>query len=162
MSRLEEAFNYFEKYKQLPVILIDDKGDYIVNDAPVKKTAEVKPVKRTPVNHRTREITGLVEAVHQWPEFPGGGPGLIKYLDTLGKELAPRLPEEIQKAFIQVEFVVDKDGVPTNFKVLRGMKDEDFNDELISRLEKMPTWKPAILKDKPVPKKMVQTVTVER
>jgi outer membrane biosynthesis protein TonB len=60
----------------------------------------------------------------------------------------------------QVEFIVDKDGTPTNFKVLRGINDDDFNDELIARLEKMPLWKPAILHDKPVPKKMVQTVTV--
>ncbi|MBP7556437.1 MAG: hypothetical protein KA821_09240, partial [Chitinophagaceae bacterium] len=57
--------------------------------------------------------------------------------------------------------IVDKDGTPTNFNVLRGMKDEDFNDELITRLEKMPDWKPAILHDKPVPKKMVQTISVE-
>jgi outer membrane biosynthesis protein TonB len=64
------------------------------------------------------------------------------------------------KAYVQVEFIVDKDGTPTNFKVLRGMSDDDFNDELINRLEKMPEWKPAILHDKPVPKKMVQTVTV--
>jgi outer membrane biosynthesis protein TonB len=70
------------------------------------------------------------------------------------------LPGEMTKAYVQVEFIVDKDGTPTNFKVLRGMSDDDFNDELINRLEKMPEWKPAILHDKPVPKKMVQTVTV--
>jgi outer membrane biosynthesis protein TonB len=64
------------------------------------------------------------------------------------------------KAYVQVEFIVDKDGIPTNFKVLRGMNDDDFNDELINRLETMPEWKPAILHDKPVPKKMVQTITV--
>jgi hypothetical protein len=48
-----------------------------------------------------------------------------------------------------------------NFKVVKGMNDDDFNDELISRLEKMPVWQPALLNDKPVPKKMVQTVMVE-
>jgi hypothetical protein len=56
---------------------------------------------------------------------------------------------------------VDKDGTPTNFKVLKGMKDADFNDELITRMENMPEWKPATLNDKPVPKKMIHTVTVE-
>ncbi len=159
-ARLQQAFDYFEKYKQLPVILINEKGEYIVNGAITRKTEE-KPANRVPVNHRTRNITGLVEAVHQWPEFPGGGPAFNKYLDELGKQLVEFLPEGMKKAFVQVEFIVDKDGVPTNFKVLRGMKDEDFNDELIKRLEKMPEWKPAILNDKPVPKKMVQTVTVE-
>jgi len=32
---------------------------------------------------------------------------------------------------------------------------------LIDRMEKMPTWDPALLNDKPVAKKMVQTVTIE-
>jgi len=79
----------------------------------------------------------------------------------LGKEMAEFLPVDLKKAYVQVEFIVDKDGVPVNFKVLRGMKDEDFIDELINRMEKMPAWQPAILNDKPVAKKMIQTVTVE-
>lgn len=160
-TRLEDAFNYFEKYKQLPVVLINDKGEYTINGAPAKKGAkEIKP-KRPPVAHRTRNITELVEAVHEWPKFPGGGDAFMKYLDKLGGDMAKFLPEEMTKAYVQVEFIVDKDGTPTNFKILKGMSDEDFNDELINRMEKMPEWKPAILHDKPVPKKMIQTVTVE-
>jgi murein L,D-transpeptidase YafK len=158
-TRLEDAFDYFEKYKQLPVILINDEGEYTVNAAPGKKTAEPK-VKRPPAKHRTRNITGLVEAVHAWPEFPGGGEAFMKYLDKLGNDMVQFLPEDITKAYVQVEFIVDKDGTPTNFKVIRGMSDDDFNDELINQLEKMPEWKPAMLHDKPVPKKMVQTITV--
>jgi len=158
-TRLEDAFDYFEKYKQLPVILVNEKGEYTINNAPGKKTATVKP-KRPPVKHRTRNITGLAEAVHEWPKFPGGGEAFMKWLDKLGKDMVDLLPEDIKKAYVQVEFIVDKDGIPTNFKVLRGMSDDDFNDELINRLEKMPEWKPATLHDKPVPKKMVQTITV--
>ncbi len=158
-ATLEDAFDYFEKHKQLPVIMISDSGQYIVNAAPGKKIKEPKP-KRPPVKHRTRNIPGLVDAVHEWPQFPGGGEAFMKYLDKLGKEMVELLPEEMIKAYVQVEFIVDKDGTPTNFKVLRGMSDDDFNDELISRLEKMPGWKPAMLHDKAVPKKMVQTITV--
>lgn len=163
-ARLEGAFDYFEKYKQLPVVMIDDDGDYVVDNIPAKKSVLAKDnivAKRIPVQHRTRTITDLPEAVHQWPQFPGGGDAFMKYLDKLGKEMVAYLPNGISKAYVQVEFIIDKDGVPVNFKVLRGMKDDDFNDELISRMEKMPTWKPAILNDKPVAKKMIQTVTVE-
>ncbi|RYG45455.1 MAG: hypothetical protein EOO01_17785, partial [Chitinophagaceae bacterium] len=162
-GRMEDAFDYFEKNKQLPVILINDKGDYIVNNPPDKKPVitEAKPVKRDPVPHRTRTITGMVDAVHQWPQFPGGSDGYTKYLDKLGKDMGAKLPEGIKKSYVQVEFIVDKDGVPTNFKVLKGPKDEDFHDALIIEMEKMPEWKPALLNDKPVPKKMVQTITVE-
>ncbi len=111
--------------------------------------------------HRTRSVGILADAVQTWPEFPGGGQAFIKYLDQLGKDMVQYLPEGVKKVYVQVEFIVDKDGVPVNFKVLKGLKDaDDFNDELIVRLEKMGTWKPAILNEKPVAKKMVQTVTV--
>ena len=165
-SHLEDAFNYFEKNKQVPVVAVSDKGEYYVNDAPDKKwmVAAEKPLPKKKINvqHRTREITGLVESVHQWPKYPGGGDALLKYLDKLGKEMKDHLPKNVKKAFVQLEFIIDKDGVPVNFKVIRGGLDEDFNDELISKLEAtMATWEPALLNDKPVPKKMVQTVTIE-
>ena len=75
-SHLEDAFNYFEKHKQIPVVAVSDKGEYYVNDAPDKRSmyayfAEAKPIpKRKNVQHRTREITGLVESVTQWPKYP--------------------------------------------------------------------------------------------
>jgi hypothetical protein len=103
----------------------------------------------------------IADAVHQWPQYPGGGDAFMKYLEKLGKDMATYLPKGIKKAYVQVEFVVDKDGVPVNFKVLKGMNDQDFIDELITRMENMGTWKPAMLNDKPAAKKMIQTVTVE-
>jgi len=160
-ARLEDAFDYFDRYKQLPVILTNEKGEYFVNGASGKKagTPDAK-VKKAAVAHRTRNIANLAEAVHEWPQFPGGGDAFMKYLDKTGKDMLEQLPVNIKKAYVQVEFIVDNDGTPTNFKVLRGINDDEFNDELIARLEKMPVWKPAILHDKPVAKKMVQTVTV--
>lgn len=163
-SKMEDAFEYFEKYKQLPLVLIDDKGEYIINEVPPRKVKGVPVVKpkRIPVQHRTRNVGVLADAVHQWPEYPGGGEAFIRYLDQLGKDMVTFLPDGIKKAYVQVEFVVDKDGVPLNFKILKSIKDgDDLNDELITRLEKMGTWKPALLHEKPVAKKMVQTVTIE-
>jgi len=166
-DRLEDAFDYFEKFHQVPVVLIGEKGEYIINEASPKKIkplVEVKQavVKRPPVQHLQRPIDNLQEAVHQWPVFPGGGEAFMKYLDQLGKEMTAYLPKGVNRAFVQVEFVVDKDGVPVNFKVLKGFKDgDDFNDELIARMEKMGTWQPATLHEKPVAKKMIQTITVE-
>jgi murein L,D-transpeptidase YafK len=90
-ERLEEAYNYFEKYKQLPVVLINDRGDYIIN-ASNKKNVEVVKPKKAPVVHRYRNIPKLADAVHQWPEFPGGGDAFMAYLDNLGKEMVDFLP----------------------------------------------------------------------
>jgi murein L,D-transpeptidase YafK len=164
-DKMEDAFEYFEKYKQLPVVMIGDKGQYMINDVPPRKmkaTPEDKPDKRAMAEHRTRDVGVLADAVHQWPQFPGGADAFMKYLETLGKQMADYLPGGVKKAYVQVEFVVDKDGVPVNFKILKSVKDgEDMNDELISRMENMGTWKPALLNDKTVAKKMIQTVTVE-
>ncbi len=163
-ERLEDAFDYFESYKQLPVVIVDPKGKYIINDVPPKKpkmVVEDKPVKRPVVVHRTRNVGVIADAVYQWPQYPGGGDAFMKYLTKLGKEMKEYLPKGVSRAYVQVEFIVDKDGVPVNFKVLKGTDNPDFIDELIIRLENMGTWKPAILNDKPVAKKMIQTVTVE-
>jgi hypothetical protein len=164
-SQLEDAFYYFEKYKQLPIVMIGNKGEYMIDGALPRRSLvvekEVKPVKREPVLHRTRNIPVLVESVHQWPKYPGGGDAFMKYLDQLGKVMSPYLPKELKRAYVQIEFIIDKDGIPVNFKILRGVNNEDFADELITRMENMPAWQPAILNDKPVAKKMVQTVTVE-
>jgi murein L,D-transpeptidase YafK len=158
--RLEDAFDYFEKYRQLPVIMTNERGDYVVDGISRKPIAEEKqrPAHK-PVAHRTRNISKTADVVHQWPEFPGGGQAFLNYLQQLGKEMVAYLPGSMQKAYVQVEFVVDADGVPVNFKVIKGV-DDDFNDELITQLEKMPTWKPALLNDKAVPKKMKQSIEI--
>jgi hypothetical protein len=165
-DRMEDAFDYFEKYKQLPVVMIGEKGQYLINDVPPKKpkvdAEEKQVVKKVAAQHRTRTITNLAEVVNQWPQYPGGGEAFMKYLDQLGRDLSHLLPKEIKKFYVQVEFIVDSDGVPVNFKILKGLKndEEGLHDELISRLENMGTWKPAQIQDKPVAKKMIQTVTI--
>ena len=161
-ERLEEAFDYFDKFRQLPLILIGEKGDYIVHGA-VPRKSEVKEtkVKKPPVQHRTRQVGVIPASVHQWPKYPGGTDAFMTYLEGLGREMVAYLPTGIRKSYVQVEFIIDKDGTPTNIKVLKGSSDDDFNDELIARLEKMPLWEPAILNEKAVPKKMIQTITVE-
>lgn len=165
-SNLEDAFNYFEKYKQLPVVMVSAKGEYLVNNPPAGKEVKEEipaPVKKKIVQHRERIITGLAENVYQWPKYPGGGEAFLKYLEKLNKEMRDRLPAGIKKAFIQMEFIIDKDGAPVNFKVLKGGLNDDFNDELITRLETtMANWQPALVNDKPVPKRMVQTVSIEK
>jgi hypothetical protein len=165
-AQLEGAFDYFDKYKQLPVIMIGDKGDYIINGSAniqINEEDEATAVKpqRTIIPRRERKIAHLADAVHEWPKFPGGTGAYTKYLEELGKDMVGYLPKGTRKAYVQVEFIVDKDGVPVNFKVLRGAGDADFIDELITKMEKMPDWQPAILNEKPVAKKMIQTIAIE-
>lgn len=163
-ERLEQVYDHFELTHQLPVIMTDARGNYVY-DGLSKRVAIVEEKKqkkeRVPVPHRTRNITDVADVVTQWPEFPGGGQSFLQYLDKMGKALGESLPVNVKKANVVVEFIVDVDGVPTNFKVVQGV-DEEFNDELITVLEQMPAWQPAVLNEKAVAKKMKQSFLVER
>jgi len=160
-ERLESVYDHFEITRQLPVIMTNNNGDYVYDG--VSKKVSVPPAekaKKAAVPHRFRNITEIADVVTQWPQFPGGGQNFLNYLSKMGKALVPSLPDGKKKANVIVEFIVDADGTPTNFKVINGVN-EEFNDELITVLEQMPTWEPAILNEKPVAKKMKQSFAIE-
>lgn len=158
-ERLESVYEHFEVTRQLPLIMTNAHGDYVFSNLS-KKVPPPPPVKRAPVPHRVRNIAHVAEVVNVWPQFPGGGDQFLKYLEKMGKALVSSLPEGTKKAFVQVEFIVDTDGTPTNFKVLKGVN-EDFDEEMITVLEKMPNWQPAILQDKVVAKRIKQGFAIE-
>jgi murein L,D-transpeptidase YafK len=160
-TKLEAVYDHFEVTHQLPIIMTDNQGEYVFEGLS-KKVTPVKPVekpKKAPVQHRVRNITEVADVVLQWPQFQGGAQNFLKYLEQLSKSLAPSLPQGISKANIVVEFIIDTDGVPTNFKVVQGVN-EDFNDNLITVMEQMPEWEPAKLADKPVAKKIKQSFVI--
>lgn len=78
----------------------------------------------------------------QMPEFPGGMKELLKFLqDNL------KYPENAMKNNVQgrviVQFVVEKDGTLTEFKVARSV-DPDLDAEALRVLQTMPKWKPGM------------------
>lgn len=161
-ENLESVYDHFEITHQLPVIMTNNTGDYVYEglSKKVPPPAEVVKPKRVRVPHRVRNITNLADVVNQWPLFPGGGPVFLEYLKKTGAALASSLPNGTKKANVVVEFIVDADGTPTNFTVITGVN-EEFDDELITVLEQMPVWEPAILNELPVAKKMRQTIVIE-
>ncbi|RYZ47100.1 MAG: hypothetical protein EOO14_23905, partial [Chitinophagaceae bacterium] len=162
-AKLEAVYDHFEVTRKLPVIMVDNRGEY--QYAGLTKKVVVTPPppkKREPVQHRVRTVTDLADVVLSWPKFQGGSNGFLKYLDQMGQALGAKLPQGVKKANVQVEFIVDTDGVPTNFKVLQGVN-EDFDDEMITVLENMPAWEPAMLDgNKAVAKKIKQSFVVEK
>lgn len=156
---LESVYDHFEITRQLPVVMTDRNGNYLFSGLSKKIPPQPK-LKKAPLQHRYRNITDVADVVNVWPQFPGGGENFLKYLEKMGKALVKSLPEGMRKAYVQVEFIVDKDGTPTNFKVVKGVSAE-FDEELITVLEQMPVWEPAILQEKPVAKKMKQSFAIE-
>ena len=156
---LENVYEHFEATKQLPVVMVNGDGKYVFANL-IKKQPPVASAKKVHKPRRVRNIPEVAEAVHVWPQFPGGNESFLKYLDKMGQALAVYLPTGVNKAHVQVEFIVDVDGMPANFKVINGVN-EDFDNEMVSVLEQMPTWQPALLHDKPVAKKIKQSFVVQ-
>ncbi|SDE01710.1 L,D-transpeptidase family protein [Niabella drilacis] len=159
--KLEEAFEYFEQHKQLPVVMTKDNGEYVINDAPVlapRFQPKQRPKSDFVPSHR--KVDFIADAVAKWPEYPGGAAAFSEYVKRVGAEMVKALPDSVTHAYVQLEFIIDKDGSPVNFKILKGGVDDYFDKVLLSKLEKMPAWSPAILREKPVAKKMVQTIAV--
>ena len=159
-DKLQAVYEHFELTHQLPVIMTDPLGEYVYDGIARKIPVIVQKPRHISVPHKYLKITELAEVVHQWPQFPGGGDGFLSFLNKIGKALVPFLPDGQKKANVMVQFIVDTDGTPVNFKVLKGVN-EEFDDELITVLEHMPDWKPALLNDKPVAKLMKQSFMIE-
>ncbi|RYZ25175.1 MAG: energy transducer TonB [Chitinophagaceae bacterium] len=90
------------------------------------------------------------------PQFPGGAQA---WLNFLSRNLRP--PQDMEageKRTCLIRFSVDEDGTITNFQVLQSGGNE-FDNEVIRVLKKMPKWLPAIQNGKPAAVSFTQPVT---
>jgi murein L,D-transpeptidase YafK len=165
-DRLKQVYYYFEKHKNLPVIMVNDKGEYVLGED-VKLTSdddvkqpERKIVKRKDATHVEFDETQLVNSVNKLPVFPGGAEAFQKFLDDLTKELTTLLPADQKKTFITVEYIVTNKGKVILPKVLKGANNE-MNNLIIERFEGMPLWTPAVRLENNVPIRLKQTIYVE-
>lgn len=78
----------------------------------------------------------------QMPEFPGGMKEMLKFLQENMKYPENAMKNNVQGRVI-VQFVVEKDGTPTEFKVARSV-DPDLDAEALRVLQTMPKWKPGM------------------
>lgn len=114
-------------------------------DAKEEVVAPVSPeAKEAPADSTAKEEVFMV--AEQMPEFPGGMKELLKFLqDNL------KYPENAMKNNVQgrviVQFVVEKDGTLTEFKVARSV-DPDLDAEALRVLQTMPMWKPGMQRGK--------------
>ncbi|WP_290709126.1 L,D-transpeptidase family protein [Flavihumibacter sp. CACIAM 22H1] len=166
-NSMKEVFYYFEKYKKLPVIMVNNRGSYVL-DQEVKNalpSAEKKSLP-VPVLKKKRHVAAFDESeipttVHKLPEFPGGADAFKQYLRDLNNKLSTYLNEEQHTAYILVEFIVNNKGKVLNPRIIRGGNDL-LNEHLLDALEIMPDWLPAVREGKLVPMKLKQTIVVEK
>lgn len=160
-NQLKLAFTYFEKTKNLPVIMVGSKGEYIVGNTVTDPEPEPEVIKksRRPVKEFNEEE--LSRVIDNLPVYPGGNLMFQAFLDDVSREMAPYLEKEIKKTFVMVEFVIDKGGKTAYAKVIRGGNDE-LNDKIQEKFENMPRWKPATREEKNVAIKLKQSLEISR
>ena len=86
--------------------------------------------------------------VEQMPEFPGGIKELMTYLKDNIKYPKAAQDKKVQGRVI-VQFVVEKDGTPTEFNVIRSV-DPTLDAEALRVMKEMPKWKPGMQKGQAV------------
>lgn len=112
-------------------------------DAKEEVVAPVSPeTKEAPADSTAKEEVFMV--AEQMPEFPGGMKEMLKFLQENVKYPENAMKNNVQGRVI-VQFVVEKDGTPTEFKVLRSV-DSDLDAEALRVMKAMPKWKPGMQK----------------
>ena len=121
------------------------------NATTVKPDAVEVPIDKPATTDETFAV------VEQMPEFPGGMKELMTYLKDNIKYPKAAQDKKVQGRVI-VQFVVEKDGTPTEFNVLRSV-DPDLDAEALRVLGEMPKWKPGMQKGQVVRVKYTVPVT---
>jgi len=169
---MRSAFNYFEKYREVPFVLVNGKGEYVTEDAaptealvrvpnlePVtaqnarKKPARVRPERVNPIPEGE-----LATSVDKLPEYPGGNGAFQVFLNKLSRESVKDLAGQ-PKAFVMVEYVVDSTGRLVYARAIRGGNDM-MNEKIENAFLAMPQWAPATHLGNHVAMKLKQTVMV--
>jgi murein L,D-transpeptidase YafK len=165
-NSLKEVFYYFEKHRQLPVIAVNTRGSYVLDDEvrtalpKIERKELPDPVVKKKRNHTAFDESEIPNTVHKLPEFPGGSDAFKEYLRSLNRDLSKYLNEDQHTAYVLVEFIVTATGKILNPRILRGGNDL-LNEHILDKLEEMPDWQPAVREGKAVPMKLKQTILIE-
>lgn len=173
VKSMRSAFSYFEKYRDVPFVMVNGKGEYVTEEtgqaeamvrvanveavvtaSPKKKPVYIRPERVNPVSEED-----LAKVVDKLPVYPGGNAAFQEFLNRLSKESQKDLDEGQTKAFIMVEYVIDSTGNPVYAKVSRGgneVMDEKIEDAFLA----MPKWAPANRTGVNVAIRLKQTVMI--
>lgn len=166
VQEMKEAYDYFERSKHIPVILVNRSGRHLVDGRiyPEDKTEE-KAIAKAPVKkdrpRKEFKEEELARVVDQLPLYPGGTAAFKEFIDKMSREMTTYLDKGQSKTYIMMDFIIDKDGKPAYAKVLNGGNDL-LNEKLELLFEAMPNWSPAMKGSQPVAMKLKQTISIER
>lgn len=162
---MQNAFYYFEKNHQVPPVVVNSKGEYVIEEIAVPVTPSPK-VETHPVagklHHPEQPIPeeDLAMSVDKLPVFPGGNPAFKVFIDKLSADMIKELEPGQRKAFVLMEYIIGANGKTIYANAISG-----GNDKMNLKIEKaftdMALWSPAVRQGKNVPIKLKQTIMVE-
>ena len=88
------------------------------------------------------------------PQFPGGGRGLINFINKTREYPYHAYKKRIQGRVL-CSFIVGTDGRVSDVRVIRGAGDESLDREAIRVIGKMPKWSVGKVRDHAVPVRVV-------
>ena len=90
----------------------------------------------------------VYDQVEQMPEFPGGMPAMIEFLQTNLKYPKDAIKQQVGGR-VMVMFVVETDGTLSNVRVAKKVF-PSLDSETVRVVKTMPKWKPGKEKGRPV------------
>lgn len=162
VNNLRNVYYYFEKHKEVPVIIVNSKGAYITEEVAIPSDDPKRP--KPPVKKRALKKmpdVDIAQVVNHLPVYPGGSEEFNSFLKQVSAEMVAYLDDEQTTSYVLIEYIIDKTGKPIWAQVSKGGNDV-LNEKLEEKFEKMPDWKPAIRLEQPVAVKLKQTIIVEK
>jgi len=169
---MRNAFNYFERYREVPFVMVSAKGEYVTEET-AQSEADVKipnrepvapaAVRKKPVHMRPERVNPIPEdqlatAVDKLPEYPGGNSAFQDFLNRLSKDGVRDLDGQ-SKAFVMVDYVIDSTGKTVYARAVRG-GNETLDEKIEEAFLAMPLWTPALHGKGHVPCRLKQTVMI--
>jgi murein L,D-transpeptidase YafK len=161
---MQNAFYYFEKNHQVPPVVVNAKGEYVLEEMamPAVSSAKIETRIINKLYHPEQPIPEdeLAISVDKLPLYPGGNPAFKIFIDKLSADMIRELEPGQRKAFVLMEYIIDENGKTIYANAISG-----GNDKMNLKIEKaftdMPLWSPALRQGKTVPIKLKQTIMVE-
>ncbi|HXB29960.1 MAG TPA: L,D-transpeptidase family protein [Puia sp.] len=161
---MQNAFYYFEKNHQVPPVIVNSKGEYVIEEVGVPAVLSPKTDSWTTkkLSHPVQPIPEeeLAVSVDKLPLFPGGNQAFKVFIDKLSADMIKELEPGQTKAFILMEYIIDENGKTIFANAISGGNDK-MNLKIEKAFTNMALWTPAVRQGKNVPIKLKQNIMVE-
>ena len=146
---IEEVIEEIQQNIDELVVVDDDVETQEIDLQTQDEEIELIVEKPAEVEVEEEEEEQIFTIVEKNPEFPGGQQAMLRYVAENIKYPVIAQENGVQGRVV-CQFVVEKDGKPSNIKVVRSSGDDSLDKEAVRVISSMPKWKPGMQQGKPV------------